>query len=76
MSKERSETNFNESPGAPFIAAPDGPITLSYPRPEMAPEQRREWLEKVFAAIDAAYAAGETFELERDFSAPVDRDLF
>lgn len=33
-------------------------------------------LEEVFAAIDAAKAAGETLDLERDLSPPVDRELF
>ncbi len=36
----------------------------------------RPFLQEVFAAIDAAIAVGETFELERDLSPTVDRDLF
>ncbi|HEY5330995.1 MAG TPA: hypothetical protein VIJ79_14000 [Acidobacteriaceae bacterium] len=53
----------------------NGPVTLSPPRPELTPRQRVEGLERAFAMFDAARAAGETFEIERDFCPPRDVDL-
>ncbi len=49
-----------------------GPITLSQIPDETTAEKRTQDWQELFRLLDEAHAAGETFELERDFCPPRD----